>query len=54
MIDTTVTGQRVIEESGIVTSGEIGPKTTGSGPIPPYQPSSSGLLKEYPKIVIGD
>lgn len=30
------------------------PKTTGSGPIPPYRPSPSGILEESTESIIGD
>lgn len=46
--------QNYEEDNCNLHSGEIGPKTTGSGPIPPYAPLPSGLLQEPSKIVIGD
>ena len=52
MIESTVTGQRHEEEVQDNQSEEIGPKTTGSGPIPPYLPS--GTLEEFPKDLICD
>ncbi len=50
----TVTGQNFEEDNANLATGEIGPKTTGSGPIPPYVPSASGVLKDPPELVIRD
>jgi len=48
----TVTGQNFEEDNANLGSGEVGPKTTGSGPIPPYLPSASGALKDPSELVI--
>ncbi|WP_353069678.1 hypothetical protein RBB75_04355 [Tunturibacter empetritectus] len=56
MIEHTVTGQQeevLIEEYQEGLGGQF-PKTTGSGPIPPYTPLPSGALEEISHFVIGN
>lgn len=49
----TVTGQEEIMDE-VSTEGESGPKTTGSGPLPPYVPLPSGFLREFSKSIVCD
>lgn len=51
-MSSTVTGQQ--KKSEETNQDKLGPKTTRSGPIPPYKPLPSGLLEELPKLVICD
>ena len=47
-------GMFVLEFTDYEASATVGRKTTGSGPIPPYVPSPSGVLQEPAECIVGD